>query len=89
MVGLNELSEEIARKLLTSPREVKKIISIFLDEIVNEVKKGEMVKIAGFGTFRLKLLKRRKIWDLNNRKFVELPERRKLVFHPSKKVKLR
>jgi len=87
MVGLNELSEEIARKILSSPREVKKIIQIFLEEVVDKVRRGEEVKIAGFGTFYLKTQKEKRIREIGSGRLIEIPKRKRFAFRSSSKIK--
>jgi len=87
MVGINEISEEVAKKLLTSPVEVKRIIQLSMEEIVKEVKRGEMVKIVGFGSFYTKIQRPRRIREIRSGKIIEIPERRKFVFKPSPKIR--
>ncbi len=89
MVGLDFLSDEIARKHLESPHEVKRIIKAFLEEIVKEVRAGNMVTIAGFGTFMAKTQRPRRFRDIKTRKIVHIPSRKKFIFHPSSKLKVR
>jgi len=54
-------------------------------KIVREsILRGEKVQISGFGTFQVKKRKPKKGMNLKEMKLIEIPERKVVVFKPSK-----
>jgi len=83
-----QFSTLLQRKAVLLRRgDVDAAVDIFLKTIMVAVGEGEKVKIKGFGTFELKDMKAR--WGINLRTMgpIRIPERKLLVFRPSRQFK--
>ena len=87
MVGINEISNNVARKVKTTPEEAKKIIYALLDEIVRNLREGASVNIRGFGMFYVKYRPSRRGTNPKTGEEIIVPPRNVLMFKPNKKIK--
>jgi len=86
--------KEISRRVYETITEEKGIkakkseVYDWVNEIFNIVResilRGEKVQISGFGTFQVKKRKPKKGMNLKEMKLIEIPERKVVVFKPSK-----
>ena len=60
--------------------QVKKVIQQFLDEVVNELGKGNRLEFRDFGVFETKVRKARKAQNPKTLEPVEVPEKRTVKF---------
>jgi len=69
--------------------QVKKIVQQFLDEIVNELGKGNRLEFRDFGVFETKLRKARKAQNPKTLAPVAVPEKRTVKFKVGRLMKQR
>jgi len=85
-----EIAEEIYDRLIKDynvkirKKEVYNLVSEVFTIIQECLLKGEKVKISGFGTFIVKTRKPKKGMNIKKREIVEVPERKIVLFKPSK-----
>ncbi|AAC07415.1 HU family DNA-binding protein [Aquifex aeolicus] len=85
-----EIAEEIYDRLIRDynvkiqKKEVYNLVSEVFTIIQECLLKGEKVKISGFGTFVVKTRKPKKGMNIKKREIVEVPERKIVLFKPSK-----
>ena len=87
MVGITELAKPIAKKTGISQKKAREVINIFLDEMLEEVDRGENVRLAGLGIFERRIQKERKVRNPRTGKEMRVKAKKKLVFRPSAKIK--
>jgi nucleoid DNA-binding protein len=68
---------------------VKRIVQQFLDEVVNELGKGNRLEFRDFGVFETKLRKARKAQNPKTLEPVEVPEKRTVKFKVGRLMKQR
>src|ERR1041385_2256603 len=84
-----ELIDKIAEKAGTRRVQVKKVIQQFLDEIVDELGKGNRLEFRDFGVFETKLRKARKAQNPKTLEPVAVPEKRTVKFKVGRLMKQR
>ncbi|MEM5855031.1 MAG: HU family DNA-binding protein [Candidatus Aenigmatarchaeota archaeon] len=83
-----QLVKEVARKTELPQATVRKCLDGIIEVVSNAVKKGEEVKILGFGTFRVVTRKERKGVDPRTKKEIVIPAKKIVKFNPGKELKL-
>lgn len=58
-----------------------------VDDLVVALKKDKIVKVARLGTFEVKIIKGRKVFNSIKRKMVATPPFKQISFRPAKGVK--
>jgi len=81
-----QLIEVIAQKTNTK-KEAQDIVETILDTIKGSLKKKEEVKIAGFGTFKVKSTKARTGRNPKTGETIQIPAKQKVAFRASKELK--
>jgi len=84
-----ELIDRIADSTNAKRVQVKKIVQQFLDEVVNELGKGNRLEFRDFGVFETKLRKARKAQNPKTLEPVEVPEKRTVKFKVGRLMKQR
>ncbi len=84
-----ELIDRIAESAGHRRVQVKKVIQQFLDEIVNELGKGNRLEFRDFGVFETKLRKARKAQNPKTLEPVAVPEKRTVKFKVGRLMKQR
>lgn len=86
----NDFIKEVSSNLPYEEKNdrVRMIIESTFEEIYKQIKKGEEVRIRGFGTFKRKTLAAREMKLPLTGEIKQLPERKKLVFSVSPKLSL-
>jgi integration host factor subunit beta len=84
-----ELIDKIAEKAGTRRVQVKKVIQQFLDEIVDELGKGNRLEFRDFGVFETKLRKGRKAQNPKTLEPVSVPPKRTVKFKVGRLMKQR
>ena len=69
--------------------QVKRIVQQFLDEVVNELGKGNRLEFRDFGVFETKVRKARKAQNPKTLEPVEVPEKRTVKFKVGRLMKQR
>ncbi|CAC11241.1 DNA-binding protein HTa [Thermoplasma acidophilum] len=87
MVGISELSKEVAKKANTTQKVARTVIKSFLDEIVSQANGGQKINLAGFGIFERRTQGPRKARNPQTKKVIEVPSKKKFVFRASSKIK--
>ena len=75
-----ELIDRIADGIGQKRVQVKKVIQQFLDEIIDELGKGNRLEFRDFGVFETKVRKARKAQNPKTLEPVEVPEKRTVKF---------
>ena len=84
-----ELIDRIAETSGQRRVQVKKVVQQFLDEIVNELGKGNRLEFRDFGVFETKLRKARKAQNPKTLEPVAVPEKRTVKFKVGRLMKQR
>src|SRR5437868_5898763 len=84
-----ELIDRIADSTGHRRVQVKKVVQQFLDEVVNELGKGNRLEFRDFGVFETKLRKARKAQNPKTLEPVEVPEKRTVKFKVGRLMKQR
>src|SRR5213592_1138520 len=82
-----ELIDRIADGTGTKRVQVKKVVQQFLDEIINELGKGNRLEFRDFGVFETKVRKARKAQNPKTLEPVEVPEKRTVKFKVGRLMK--
>jgi integration host factor subunit beta len=82
-----ELIDRIADHSGNRRVQVKKVIQQFLDEIVNELGKGNRLEFRDFGVFETKIRKARKAQNPKTLEPVAVPEKRTVKFKVGRLMK--
>jgi integration host factor subunit beta len=82
-----ELIDRIAEGTNTRRVQVKRVVQQFLDEIVNELGRGNRLEFRDFGVFESKLRKARKAQNPKTLEPVEVPEKRTVKFKVGRLMK--
>lgn len=83
-----ELVREVAKKTELTQGVVKKCLDGLIDVITESVKKGEEIRIVGFGTFRVVTRKERKGKNPRSGEEITIPAKKVVKFSPGKKLEL-
>lgn len=83
-----QLVKEVARKTELSQATVRKCLDGIIEVVSDAVKKGEEVKILGFGTFKVVTRKERKGIDPRTKKEIVIPAKKIVKFNPGKELRL-
>ncbi len=84
-----ELIDRIADNAAQRRVQVKRVVQQFLDEIVNELGKGNRLEFRDFGVFETKIRKVRKAQNPKTLEPVEVPEKRTVKFKVGRLMKQR
>jgi integration host factor subunit beta len=82
-----ELIDRIAESSNSKRVQVKRIVQQFLDEIVNELGRGNRLEFRDFGVFETKLRKARKAQNPKTLEPVAVPEKRTVKFKVGRLMK--
>src|SRR5687767_14548216 len=82
-----ELIDRIAEGSNSKRVQVKRVVQQFLDEIVNELGKGNRLEFRDFGVFETKLRKARKAQNPKTLEPVAVPEKRTVKFKVGRLMK--
>ncbi|HIP42782.1 MAG TPA: DNA-binding protein [Aquifex aeolicus] len=82
----NKLYDRLVKEsgLKLNKKELYDMVSEIFNIIEGKILEGENVKVSGFGTFIVKNRKPKKGMNLKEMKLIEIPERKVVVFKPSK-----
>ncbi len=82
-----DLIEAVAAKAEVSRRDAEAVVESALSIIEESLVAGEIVKLSGFGNFEKKVRAARVGTNPADRSKIEIPERKTVVFKPSKTLK--
>ena len=84
-----ELIDRIADRSGARRVQVKRVVQQFLDEVVNELGKGNRLEFRDFGVFETKIRKARKAQNPKTLEPVAVPEKRTVKFKVGRLMKQR
>lgn len=84
-----QISKNVSKKAGVTQKEAFTVIKYFMDEILKNTDSGKRVNLVGFGIFERRKTRARKARNPKTREIINIPEKNKLVFRPSSKVKFR
>ena len=84
-----ELIDRIADSSQSRRVQVKRVVQQFLDEVVNELGKGNRLEFRDFGVFETKIRKARKAQNPKTLEPVAVPEKRTVKFKVGRLMKQR
>ena len=87
MVGITELAKPVAKKTGLSQKKAREVINAFLEEVIEQVNKGERVRIAGLGIFERRVQKARKVRNPRTGRMMTVKSKKKFTFKPSAAIK--
>ncbi len=82
-----ELIEAVAQKAEVSRRDAEAVVESALAIVEEKLIAGEVVKLSGFGNFEKKVRAARVGTNPANGGKIEIPEKKTIVFKPSKTLK--
>ena len=82
-----QLVTKVAEGTGVSRKQIDDVLSSMIDTVVKAVKKGESVKIAGLGIFRLRKLKARVGRNPQTGEPIKIPARKKVGFSVARAFK--
>ncbi len=83
----SELTKQVADAASMTQAEAGRAVDAVLDTISGELKKGEQVALAGFGTFLAKTRKEREGRNPATGKTMVIPEKTSAAFKPASALK--
>ncbi|MGC9123793.1 MAG: HU family DNA-binding protein [Thermoplasmata archaeon] len=89
MVGITQISKVVSKKAGVTQKEAFLVIKYFIDEVLKNVDNGKKVNLVGFGIFERRKQKARKARNPKTKEIINIPEKYKLVFRASSKVKFK
>ncbi|MGC8584905.1 MAG: HU family DNA-binding protein [Thermoplasmata archaeon] len=87
MVGITDLRKSVAKKTGLKEKDVKAVLDTLFKEIIDRVNKGDKVAIKQFGVFMRKIQKSKKAKNPRTKQVINVPQKNKFVFRPSKVIK--
>ncbi len=87
MVGISEMSKNVAKKAKVTQRNAREVIKTFLNEVMDSVNAGKKVNLVGFGIFERRVQKERKARNPQTKQIINVPSKKKFVFRASSKIK--
>lgn len=83
-----EFAKAIAEKTKITQKQAYAVVDAFLEVIEETMKKGDEIRIPGFGTFKVITRKERKGRNPRTGKEIIIPATRVVKFVPGKKLRL-
>ncbi len=87
MVGITDLRKSIAKATGVKEKDVKSVLDTFFKDVVDMVNKGDKVAIKEFGVFMRRVQKAKKAKNPRTKAVINVPQKKKIVFRPSRKIK--
>lgn len=82
-----KLAEVLSTKIGLNKSEAKRFVETFFNKLVELISSGHPVKLSGFGRFDLRDKSKRPGRNPKTGEFVEIDERRVVIFHAGQKLK--
>lgn len=86
-VTKSDLVDLMSQKTQLTKKASKEFIDTFLDEVTKALKRGEKVKLSGFGVFFTKLFKSKMVKPIGGGEKQKIPPRRMPRFRPGTQLK--
>ena len=81
--------DRLAFRMKITKKDAETYLNVFLDSIMDALVRGERVVVQGFGSFKINELKARTAKKPLTGEFIQLPVRRKIIFHAGKELRER
>ena len=85
-IGKTELIRRVATNSGKSVKETSDLVNATLDEIRDSLKKGEEVRLVGFGSFAVKTTAARTGVNPQTRAKIQVPSKKRVRFSPGKEL---
>jgi nucleoid DNA-binding protein len=85
-IGKTELIRRVAQSSGKSVKETSDLVNAALDEIRDSLKKGEEVRLVGFGSFSVKTTAARTGVNPQTRAKIQVPSKKRVRFSPGKEL---
>jgi DNA-binding protein HU-beta len=82
-----QLAEKLAQERKTTKKEANEWVEAIFQTMEKTLKKGEIVKISGFGRFTVKNVAAKVVKSPNSDKMIHVPASKKVAFKQSEKLK--
>ena len=82
-----EFAQRLVKKTGFSAKQITELQSALIDNVVEEVRQGNVVSLQGFGNFELKEKAARKMYNPTTQETVIIPARYTLGYKPSNTLK--
>ena len=82
-----EFAQRLVKKTGLSAKQITELQSVLIDNVVEEVRQGNVVSLQGFGNFELKEKAARKMYNPTTQETVIIPARYTLGYKPSNTLK--
>ena len=86
-ISKKKLTQKVAEKLGLTQKETKEVIDETINEIIEEVKKGNEVTFFKFGTFKEKIHKAKEGFNPKTKEKIQIPTSKTISFKVSSKLK--
>lgn len=83
----SELIDKLATAVNLKKKDATLALETFMDTVKSTLKKGDQLALSGFGTFKIRVSKARIGRNPKTGESINIPERKKVVFRPSKELK--
>lgn len=87
MVNKQDIVNLLSEKVFMSKEETGRIVDKLFETMLEELEKGEEVKIVGFGKFEVKERISRNVVNPANKEIMVLPAQKSITFRPAKQAK--
>ena len=87
VIKAKDLANKMVEKFNLTKKEANDILNFLTEEIVNNLKSGNQVKIVGLGTFKVKEKKARVAINPKTGEKIQVPAKKVPRFTPSKDLK--
>lgn len=88
VVGKEVLVGAVALKAGLKKAEADRAIEAFVDAVAEALKRGDSVRIPGFGSFVVRQRGPRKVKAIKTKQLVEVPARKYVAFKPGKSLRI-
>ena len=82
-----EFAQRLVKKTGLSAKQITELQSALIDNVVEEVRQGNVVSLQGFGNFELKEKAARKMYNPTTQETIIIPARYTLGYKPSNTLK--
>lgn len=87
MINKNELISLVNSKTELSKKDAETAVNAVFDIMLEELSKGNEVKIAGFGMFEVKKRASKRVVSPGTKEFITIPAQKAVTFRQSKQAK--
>ena len=86
-MNVREMAREIAKRTNVEVEVAQKVLYAMSGVTVDQLKKGDTVRLGSMGTFKGKWRAEKKIKNVRTGQIQTIPKHKAFVFHPAKQMK--